>query len=287
MPNFRQLQLMNRPLFKYIVLLIILVSKGHPSLSQQSVENYMPFDASTIQSSVPVDFDSYYFTGGHRIYQMRFSYNYAVPNYRHMLGISVPVIHAIFNGDFAGFENTTGIGDLRFTYTTLPYVAKKNSLSLKKIAAYLEVTTPTGNERLGRGVGAWVYKPGIIFTYQPDVDWYIFPEVRFQFSTAEVNTRAGSDTTPDLEDPQTDERLQNIYVSLPTTYTLYDWNGWIGLSADYSFSYSEDTYFLFLRTEVGKMITPKTSASIQLIRFIAGQPRLLTLFRARLIFFLK
>jgi hypothetical protein len=254
--------------------------------AQGSVDVHKPFDPSNMLSRVPIDLDSYYFLGGHQFYAMRFSYNYAIPNERHMMSITVPVVHNIFNGNFAGFENTTGIGDIHFTYMGVPYLSK-DPLGLKKVAAYIDVSTPTGNDRLGRGVGTWVYKPGLIFTYQPDAMWYFFPEIHFQFSTQTGNTRAGSQGLPDLDDPDKDEKLQDFGLSLPTKLILYDWDGWIGLTPDFSYTFVEDSYYLFLRAEVGKMIGQKTAASAQLNRFVAGQPRLQTWFRVNFTFFLR
>jgi hypothetical protein len=270
-----------------LMIIVALTASVIPSPAQGTSEIYMPFDPSNTNSQIPFEFDSYYFAGGHRFYALNASYFYGIPNGRHRMGITVPVVHNIFNADFAGYENTTGIGDLRFVYMGVPYIAKKDIMGLKRVAAYLEVTTPTGNERLGRGVGSWLYMPGIIATYQPDIHWYIFPEVRFQFSTRDVNTQGGSNGIPDQDDPSADEQLQTINVSLPTTYVLEDWDGWIGLGADYSYTFVEDTYFLFLRIDVGKMISDKTAAGVQLTRFIAGQPRLETIFRAKIAFFLR
>lgn len=269
---------------------ILYLAAVMPLLAQESegtVETYGPYDPANTQSRIATDFDSYYFTGGHRFYWARFTYDYGIPNNRHRMGISIPVVHCIFNGDFAGFENTTGIGDLRFTYVGIPYLATNTVFGLKKIAMGLEVTTPTGNERLGRGVGSWVFRPGVTFTYQADMDLYIFPQVRFQFSTSDVNSRAGNDGVPDLEDPENDEQLQNINLTIPTIFLLRDWDGWIGLTVDTDFTFVEDTYFLFIKTEVGKMLGRKTSAMLQITQFVAGQPRLSTVVSAHVNFFLR
>ncbi len=257
------------------------------SVSTGTVETYAPYDPANTQSRIVTDFDSYYFSGGHRFYSANFGYDYGIPNNRHRMGIAVPLVHCIFNGDFAGFENTTGIGDIRFTYVGVPYISTKSVLGLKRIAASLEVTTPTGNERLGRGVGSWVLRPGVTFTYQADMDWFFYPQIRFQLSTSDVNSRAGSNGVPDLEDPDKDEQLQNVNITIPTYLLLREWDGWIGLTVDTDFTFVEDTYFLFIKTEVGKMMGRKTSGMLQITQFVAGQPRLSTIFSAHVNFFLR
>gem|GEM_PF-836381 len=271
---------------RFLALSLGLLFASVATLAQSPLDTYAPFDPANTQTRIVTDFDSYYFSGGHRFYSMRFGYDYGIPNNRHRMGIAIPVVHCIFNGDFAGFENTTGIGDIRFTYVGVPYLSK-DPLGLQKVAASMEVTTPTGNYRLGRGVGSWVFRPGLTLSYQLDMDWYLFPQVRFQFSTTEVNSRAGADGLPDLNDPQKDEQLQNINLTIPTYYMLRDWQGWIGLTVDTDFTFVEDTYFLFVKTEVGKMLTPKTSALLQITQFVAGQPRLNTVFSAHINFFLR
>jgi hypothetical protein len=119
------------------------------------------------------------------------------------------------------------------------------------------------------------------------MNWYLFPQVNFQFSPAEVNSRGGNVVVPDLENTDRDDKLQTFGASLATSYVLYEWDGWFGLNPEYSYSYAEKTYYLYLTMEVGKMISPKSSAMLQLTQFVAGQPRLQTIFKAKLNFFLR
>lgn len=247
-------------------------------------ENHMPFDPSNTASRIPVAFNSYYYSGGHRLYSMRFGYHYGAANGRHLIGVDLPIVHVIFNADYGGFENTTGVGDLQLNYLAIPYQSE-NILGLTKVAGYLQVSVPIGNERLGRGAGAWIYSPGVIFTCKPGHSWYFFPEIRFQLSGTEANSPGGSDVLPNLDDAQP-EKMRHFSLAIPTHYVLREWKGWVGLSADYTYTNIEKNYYLFLRTEVGKMIGTHTAASLHLTRFLAGQPRLETIFRIKINFFL-
>jgi hypothetical protein len=256
-----------------------------PVFAQSNVDRLKPFDPLNMESRINVDFDSYYFVAQNKFFSFRPGFYYSIPNQRHLLGISIPVVHSIFNNDFAGFENTTGIGDFKFYYTGVPYQSK-DALGLQKISLFMEVTAPTGNEQLGRGVGDWVYKPGIMFTYRPDMALHFYPQVNFQFSTANLNSLGGGDGVPDLVDPDTEGKLKVIMFSIPSTLSVDALDGWLTLSPEYIYSFNESTYFLFLRMDIGKMIGDQAAASLQITKFIAGQPRLETLFRVRVSFFL-
>jgi hypothetical protein len=256
------------------------------SLSQSTLDEFKPFDPVNTESRVGLDLDTYYFVAENRFYALRPAYFYSIPNKRHVMALSIPVVHSIFSGDFAGFENTTGIGDIKFTYLGVPYQSN-DALGLQRVSAFLDVTAPTGNERLGRGTGAWVYKPGVVVTYRPDVAFYLFPQINFQFSTANLNSLGGGDGVPDLIDPDKEDQLKVMAINLPGTFALDAWQGWITLTPEYIHTFQEDTYFVFLKMELGKMISDRTSVSLQINRFVAGQPRLETHFRVRLNFFLQ
>jgi hypothetical protein len=271
-----------------IVKILATAGLGLCSLSghgQSALEDIKPFDPVNMESRIGLTLDSYYFVAANKFFSLRPAFYYSIPNKRHLMGLSIPVVHSIFSGDFAGFENTTGIGDFKFTYVGVPYQSR-DILGFQRVSAYLEVTAPTGNDLLGRGVGAWVYRPGLVFTYRPDVAFYFFPQVNFQFSTATLNSFGGGDALPDLIDPDKEDKLKVMTFSLPVAFALDAWDGWISLTPDYIHTFAEDTYFIFLKMELGKMISQRTSASLQITRFIAGQPRLETQFRVHLNFFL-
>lgn len=253
--------------------------------AQSSVDALKPFDPVNMESRVSIDLDTYYFVAENKFFALRPAYFYSIPNKRHLMGISIPFVHSIFSGDFAGFENTTGIGDFKFTYIGVPFQSN-DALGLQRISGYVEVTAPTGNEFLGRGVGAWVYKPGIVFAYRLDIAVHLYPQVNFQFSTSNLNSLGGGDGLPDLEDPDKESNLKVMGFSLPATFALDSWNGWVSLTPEYIHTFVEDTYFLFLRMDMGKMIGDRSSASIQVTRFIAGQPRLEAIFKIRFSFYL-
>lgn len=267
----------------FIAAFILLIDDG---CAQNSVFTHEAYNPSNVYSRASLDFDSYYFVNDNTFYALRGGFYYGIPNQRHLLGIAIPVIHSIFSGDFAGYENTTGIGDIRFTYLGVPYL-NKTLMGLAKVSFYVELTTPTGNENLGRGVGSWLFKPGLIFDIHPSHAFSLYPEIRYQFSYDEVNSQGGSGGLPDPEDPEEDEKLQNITLALPATYVIENWNGWVSLNTEYVYTFVEDTYFLFLRLDLGKMMGQNSSAALQITRFIAGQPRLETAINVRFNFFLR
>lgn len=242
-------------------------------------------DPATMKSRVTADLESYIFIQDARFYAARAGYYYGLRNEQHLLGLSIPFVHSIFNADYAGFENTTGIGDIRMLYMFAMY--PKNAGMLNRASFYLEATAPTGEYRLGRGAGTWLYKPGIVFTYRPDPNIAFYPEVRFQFSGANANISGGSSGIPDVEDNEKDNKLQDLVVQLPAILELPEWNGWFGIQAQYLQSFSEKEYFIFLRTDIGKMIGDNTAASLHLSKFIAGQPRLNVIVQVRFQFFLN
>lgn len=242
-------------------------------------------DPGTMKSRVTADLESYIFTKDAQFYAVRGGYYYGLRNQQHLLGLAIPFVHNIFNADYAGFENTTGIGDIRMLYMFAMYPKKAGALS--RTSLYLEMTAPTGEYQLGRGAGAWLYKPGIIFTYRPDPEVAFYPEVRFQFSRDNVNTRGGSSGVPDLEDTDKDNKLQDLVIQVPAVMQLSAWDGWFSVNAQYTQSFSVKEYFIFLRTDIGKMIGDRSAASLQLSKFIAGQPRLNVIVQARFQFFLN
>ncbi|MEJ7645695.1 MAG: transporter [Chryseolinea sp.] len=242
-------------------------------------------DPVSMKSHVSGDVESYIFHNEAQFFSFRPGYYYGLRNERHLLGMSLPIVHNIFKGDYAGFENTTGVGDLRIAYRFVPYL-KKNQIGIERVTLVLDVTVPTGEYRLGRGAGAWLYKPGVVFTYRPGPSLAFYPEVRFQFSGSNVNSEAGIDGSPDPDDPEKDNSLQNLSFALPMVAQLEDWDGWFGVHILYTRSLVEKTDFIFLRTDFGKMIGERTAASLRITKFIAGQPRLNVVVQANFSFFL-
>lgn len=274
---------------KYPVLLFLFLVLGGAVNAQitapdPSVMLTAASDPGTMRSRVTADIESYIFLQDAQFYAVRAGYYYGLRNERHLLGLAVPFVHNIFNADYAGFENTTGIGDIKMLYMFATY--PKNRL-LTRASFYFEMTAPTGEYRLGRGAGSWIYKPGIILSYRPDPEIAFYPEVRFQFSNDDVNSRGGSSGVPDVEDNDLDNKLQDLVIQIPAVLELSSWNGWFSINAQYIQSFSVNEYFIFLRTDVGKMIGEKSSASLQLSKFIAGQPRLNVIVQAKFQFFLR
>ena len=163
---------------------------------------------------------------------------------------------------------------------------KSDNSGLQQVSTYFEMTAPTGASELGRGTGTWVYKPGVIFTFRPNPFVSFYPEIKYSFSTKEANS-LGGDGAPDQGDTGVDGFIKNLNISVPAVALVTDWKGWVGMNATYIQSFSEDTYYVFLRLDFGKMIGEKTSASLNITKFIAGQPRLDALVQAKFQFFIR
>jgi hypothetical protein len=241
-------------------------------------------DPGSMKSRVVLDLESYFYEQPAQFYYIRAGFLYGLQNERHLLGISVPFVHNIFEEDYQGYENTTGIGDIRMAYMAAFPTGK--SIGLSRVSPYLDVSAPTGDSQLGRGAGTWLYKPGVLFKFQATPEVSFYPEVRFQFSGEEANSQGGSDGMPDPEDPDADGKLQNLSFQIPAVIQLESAQAWLALNAQYMQSLTEDEYFIFLRTDFGKMIGTKTAASLSISKFIAGQPRLNVWVQAKFQFFL-
>jgi len=274
------------PFFMYGILLISFLTVVE-TLAQSRGTGADEFDASdpaTMKSRFTIDAESYFFVGDARYYGLRFGYEYGLQNQKHLFGMSLPMVHTIFSADFGGYENTTGVGDLKMRYMFVPYQVNSPS-GLQRVSAYMEITAPTGEAALGRGAGTWVYRPGMIFTFRPNPYVSFYPEIKYQFSTQDANILSGD--APDAEDPDVDGRIKNLVMSLPAIAVVDSWHGWAGMNATYIQSFSEDTYYLFLRLDFGTMIGQKSSAALNITKFIAGQPRLDVLVQAKFQFFLR
>jgi len=271
--------------FILFILNITITLHGVAQTGLPPVSAYDAADPTTMRSRINTDLESYFFVGDARFYALRFGFDYGLQNQRHLFGLSLPVVHNIFFANYGGYENTTGIGDLKIRYMFVPY-ANSDHAGIQRVSAYFEMTAPTGTPELGRGTGSWVYKPGMIFTFRPDPSVAFYPEIRYSFSTKEANG-LGGDGAPDQSDPDVDGFIKNLYLAVPAVAMVNSWNGWVGLNATYIRSFSEETYFLFLRLDFGKMIGEKTSAAINITKFIAGQPRLDALVQFKLQFFLE
>jgi len=267
-----------------LTMLWMLFVIGSIFAQQPSVTAYDASDPSFIRSHVRTSAQSYNFYENADFYSLQVGFYYGIGT-RHLMGISIPFYHNIFNGDYGGFENTTGIGDIKMTYMISAFNAK-GPAGLQRISPFLEVSAPTGEYELGRGAGAWIYKPGIIFSFRPIPEVSFYPEIKYQFSTEEVNSQSGSDGLPDPEDPTKDLKYKNLIINFPITMVLNQWNGWFSLNGQYARSFTENVDFIFLRMDIGKMLGDRTSAALNISKFIAGQPRLNVVIQARFNFYL-
>jgi hypothetical protein len=243
-------------------------------------------DPVSMHTRITADIESYFYFDESQFYALRPGYYYGLKNERLLLGMSIPVVHNIFNGDYQGFENTTGFGDLRMSALYVPYF-KQTFSGLERITATLDVSAPTGEYKLGRGAGAWMYRPGVVFTFRPGPNLAFYPEVRFLFSTEDVNSQGSSDGTPDPDDSSKDDKMQNLAISLPFVAQIEDWDGWFAIHLMYTRALIEKTDYFFIRSDFGKMIGERTAASLRISKYIAGQPRLNVMVQANFTWFMR
>jgi len=265
--------------------MVVLPLAAHAQVSDGATE-YDASNPALIRSRVVLDLESYFFYNQSKFYSIRPAYYYGLKNERHQFGLAVPFFHNVFMGDYAGYENTSGIGDIKMSYMAVP-ILTKNILGFEKLSTYFEASAPTGEYVLGRGAGVWLYKPGMIATFHLTPEVAIYPEVRYQFSGNEANSSGGSDGLPDPEDPEQDVKVQTLTLELPAVMVIDRWDGWFALHFQYQKSFSEDNSFFFMRMDLGKMIGDKTSFALNIQKFIAGQPTLNVIVQARFQFFLR
>lgn len=266
--------------------LVVVLSLLAMRVSAQMPTLYNASDPVTMRTNLAIDIESYLFHNDAEFYALRLGYHYGLRSERHRFGMSLPLVHTVFRGDYQGFENTTGFGDLKVTYLWVPYV-RNNTIGIERVTFGLDVSAPTGEYRLGRGAGTWLYNPRVVVTWRPGTFIAVFPEVRYQFSGSEANSTGGADGVPDPDDPEKDDEIQNLGIALPAVVQLEEWNGWFSLNTLYSHSFSEGTDFLFLRMDIGKVLGENSSFALRISKFIAGQPRLNVLVQANFSFYFR
>lgn len=259
-----------------------------PFARAQSVfpEKVVPYDPALMASRWMFDANTYLFVGQDRFYTLAAGYAYGLSNERHLFSLQVPFIHTIINADFGGLENTTGIGDLQFAYWWVPFVSKKQH-GVERVSLVAGLSAPTGNPVAGRGVGTWLFKPGMVVTVPLSPGVMFYPEARFQFSAGSINSLGGNDGLPDPEDTDEENRLQLVSVQLPVIMELPEARAWLGIDAPFRYSLSESTYFLYLKLFFGWMATERSALSLSATKFVAGQPRLNVAVQIRYSIFLR
>src|SRR6187431_2271799 len=96
--------------FKKVFFIVIALSPLFTQAQQETTVH----DASNpalVKSRVVLDAETYIFENGSIFYSLRPGFYYGLKNEKHLVGLAVPFFHNVFNGDYAGYENTSGIGD--------------------------------------------------------------------------------------------------------------------------------------------------------------------------------
>jgi hypothetical protein len=119
------------------------------SAQQQLPTLFNASDPVTMRTHFATDIESYLFHNNSEFYSLRLGYHYGLRNERHRFGMSLPLVHTVFQGDYQGFENTTGFGDLKISYLWVPYV-KNNTIGIERVSVGADISAPTGEYKLGR-----------------------------------------------------------------------------------------------------------------------------------------
>src|SRR6187455_464689 len=122
------------------------------SATAQDLYRQNASDPVSMRTRITADIESYFYFDESQFYALRPGYYYGLKSERFLLGMSIPVVHNIFKGDYQGFENTTGIGDLRMSALYVPYFNEK-TFGLSRVTVSMDVSAPTGEYKLGRGAG--------------------------------------------------------------------------------------------------------------------------------------
>ena len=141
-------QLKMRYLFITLLMITVLCHVSIAQIQSAPVSEFDASDPAIMKSRVTADFESYFFVAGARFYAMRFGYEYGLQNQKHLFGLSLPLVHNIYLADYGGYENTTGVGDLKMRYMFVPLQKSDNS-GLQQVSTYFEMTAPTGASELG------------------------------------------------------------------------------------------------------------------------------------------
>lgn len=267
----------------YLSILLVFVICHFSCAQSGAVSQGDASDPATMKSRFDLDAESYIFFQNAQFYAIRLGYHYGLQNEKHLFGISVPFVHSVYNQDLQGYENTSGIGDIRMSY--MGAITTGRSIGMSRVSPYLELSAPTGEYLLGRGAGTWVYKPGVVFTFTADHVVSFYPEVRYQFSLKDANSQDGTGV-PDPGDPDKSEKVNNVTIQVPAVVQIEQAKAWISLNAWYTQSFTENDYYIFIRTDFGKMIGKKSSAALHIAKFVAGQPQLNVIVQAKFLFFL-
>lgn len=246
-----------------------------------------PSNPTLTRTQFSFDFDSYFFVAENRLLAARPAFHYDFNSNRHKVMMEVPILSTFYSGNYQGFERQTGLGDMRFKYMYLAYYDENARQSFNGLGITFEMITPTGNSQFGLGLGKWQYAPGVVFSFRPNPFFAFYPEIVYRFTADDVNgiSLPGAGL-PDFETPENDPKFQSILFEVPAVVELSDWNGWFSVSPVYLKDFPSGYSIFAFSGEIGLKTSENFGASIHILRFVAGQPRLITHVTAKFDFYL-
>ena len=110
-------------MYRIFILPVLLICFMRAGAQQMSLDQAS--DPVSMVTRITIDLESYSFENGSKFYGIKPGYYYGLRNEKHLVGMSIPFMHNVFEGNYAGFENTTGFGDLKMSYMFVPYQQTK------------------------------------------------------------------------------------------------------------------------------------------------------------------
>jgi hypothetical protein len=245
-------------------------------ISAQDFWPLLPSEKELNPSDITIPYSNVAFAGEFidmlegNLWQWNFQGEVAFGQNTHGLSIEVPFVRSVY----PGVEQLTGIGDISLRYHLVTYASKMRVRTLASSGLYLNLSIPTGDTFKGHGAGVPILMPGFALAYRPVPQIAIYPHIRYAHSFGEADGGyAGgfSGTIPD--NPDSDNAKIRLF-QIESIFN-YEFNqAWIGISPEYSYSFSSKEGTLSIRPQIGKLFVEKVSVNLSGSFYIAGRRRL-------------
>jgi hypothetical protein len=189
---------------------------------------------------------------------------------KHGLSFEVPFVRSVY----PGVEQLTGLGDISLRYHLVTYDSKMRVRTLASSALYLDFSIPTGDTYKGHGAGVPILMPGFTLAYRPVPQIAIYPHIRYKHSFGETDGDWGGGYPGTVPGDPSSENAKVRLFQIESIFN-YEFNqAWIGISPEYSYSFSSKEGTLNIRPQIGKLFAEKISINLSGSFYVAGRRRL-------------